>query len=219
MTTIPWVRPIAHPVRDRIADPPDDYAPRHAPPDQPRRAPVEWARLLRARPKAERVSGAHLKAAARLAALGADWTVLEAKELGLPTGLDFVTIGPGGIFAVAVHQHGGAKVMFAGETAQINGRRPPLVRDVRRDAHLISRGLTRMAGTPIPVVPVLVFHGRGKLEFFGVPKGCLVTSDRGLAKVLRARGQRISAKTVGKLVAVARYRPTWRQVTDLDVAW
>lgn len=215
---VPWVRPMATPVRERIADPPEDYSPRHAYVDKPRRTPLEWTRLFRTRTRPEPINTAHAKAAARLGTLGAGWTVLDARELGLETALDFVAIGPGGIFAVTVHQHGRSKVMFAGETAQIDGRRPPLVRQVRRDAHLISRGLTRMAGTPIPVVPVLAFHGTGKLEFFGVPKGCLITSHRGLASVLRARGQRISANTVAKLVAVATYRPTWRHVATVGAA-
>jgi hypothetical protein len=100
--------------------------------------------------------------------------------------------------------------MFAGETVQVRGRRPPLVRKVRTAAYLVSRGLSRMTGTSLPVIPVLVFQGSGPLVFYGVPRGCVVTSHRELAKVLRSRGDRIARTTVAKIVAVAKYPPTWQ---------
>jgi hypothetical protein len=47
------------------------------------------------------------------------------------------------------------------------------------------------------------------ISFYGVPKGCIVTSYESLGKVLNARGQRLAADTVDKLFAIAVHPSTW----------
>jgi hypothetical protein len=141
--------------------------------------------------------------------LGEEWRVLDLKEA---TGTDrssFLAVGPGGVFAVTVKNHGRSRISFAGDVVQIEGRRPKYVEETRQNAKLAAEALSRTAGVSIPVMPVLAFAGSGKISFYGMPKGCLVTSYQALGRVLNARGQRIASDTVEKVFALAVRPATW----------
>ena len=98
---------------------------------------------------------------------------------------------------------------------QIDGLRPRYVEEARREARAAAEALSRSAGVSIPVMPVLAFAGSGKISFYGVPKGCLVTAYHELPRVLNARGQRLAADTVDKVFTLATHPGTW---FDQDVA-
>jgi hypothetical protein len=142
-------------------------------------------------------------------ALGKDWRVLDLQGSGSGHQLSFLAVGPGGIYAVTIKDHGRSRVSFAGDVVQIDGRRPKYVLEARANAELASEALSRAAGISIPVMPVLAFAGSGLLQFYGLPKGCLVSSYEELGKVLNARGQRLAPRTVEKLYAVATHPSTW----------
>jgi hypothetical protein len=123
--------------------------------------------------------------------------------------MTFLAIGPGGVFAVTVKDHGRAKVSFAGDVVQIDGRRPKYVLEARENAALASTALSRIAGISVPVMPVLSFAGSGVITFYGMPKGIVVSAYQELGRVLNSRGQRLAAKTVKKLYALADHPATW----------
>ena len=58
-------------------------------------------------------------------------------------------------------------------------------------------------------MPILAFAGTGKISFYGVPKGCLVTAYHELPRVLNARGNRLAADTVDKVFSLAPHPATW----------
>jgi hypothetical protein len=188
----------------------------------PRPTPAEWARRRRAERDARRVEAAGNRAVDRLAHLGPAWHVVDWPRTDLPQtrwlDLDgaarqeragFLAIGPGGVFAVTVADHGRARVLLAGDIVQINGRRPPYVPEARRDAERASRALSAAVGHTVPVVPVLTFVGSGVLSVHGLPKGCLVAGHRELDRLLVSGGARISPTTARKLSEVAGHPATW----------
>jgi hypothetical protein len=123
--------------------------------------------------------------------------------------MNFLAVGPGGIFAVTVKDHGRSRVAFAGDVVQIAGRRPKYVQEARRNARTAATALSRIAGISVPVMPVLAFAGRGMIAVHGMPKGVIVSAYQELGGVLNARGQRLAPETVEKLYHLAADPATW----------
>ncbi len=201
-----------------ILHPSDDYllysgsdrtGPRHAIVDAARPSPLEWMRARRAEREQRKLDAAHQRAAQGIEALGRDWRAVDLQQIAGREAFTFLAMGPGGVFAITVKDHGRAKVHFAGDIVQIDGRRPKYVDEARQNAKLASAALSRIAGVTIPVMPVLAFAGNGVISVYGMPKGCIVTTYRELSRVLRARGQRLAPKTVEKLYTLASQPTTW----------
>ncbi len=206
-------------------------APRALPPAEPtithtpgfvepvRPGPVEWARRRRAERDARRLEAAGARALTRLDRLGPAWHIVDwprtdpAQSRWYDDAVDdragFLAIGPGGIFAVTVADHGRARVLIAGDVVQINGKRPPYVTDARRDAKRAAQAMSGAIGLSVPVSPVLAFVGSGVISVHGLPKDCLVATHRELDRLLIAGGARISPGTAAKLTAVASRPATW----------
>jgi hypothetical protein len=123
------------------------------------------------------------------------------------TGL--LAIGPAGVFAVSLVEHGRQRVLIAGDVIQIKGDRPPYVSRARRFARTARAALTAVVGTTVPVVPVLTFSGAGTISAHGLPTGCLVVKRRELDRLLTAAGNKITPETAQKLADVARHPATW----------
>lgn len=189
---------------------------------EPTRAnPLEWARRRRAEREARRVEAAGARALNQLGNLGPAWHVLElpppdtpeARLLELERGPDerrvFLAIGPSGLFAVTIADHGRSRVLVAGDVVQINGKRPTYVAQTRRDAKRASKAMSKAVGLTIPVAPVLTFVGTGEISVYGLPKECLVATHRELDRLLVAGGNRISPTTAEKLFRIAQAPSTW----------
>jgi hypothetical protein len=177
--------------------------------DATRSSPMDWMRARRAERESRRAEQQHNRLAQRMGTLGEDWRVLDLKEA---TGTDrdsVLAVGPGGVFAVTVKDHGRSRVQFAGDIVQIDGRRPKYVEEARENAKLAAEALSRTAGVSILVMPVLAFAGTGKISYYGMPKRCLVTSYQDISRVLHARGQRLAPDTVDKVFALAVHPATW----------
>lgn len=184
---------------------------------------MDWARRRRAERDARRVEAAGNRTLNRLDHLGPAWHVVDWPRTDLPAApwldLDgrsreeragFLAIGPSGLFAVTIADHGRARVLVAGDVVQINGKRPPYVAEACRDAKRASRALSAAIRLTVPVTPVLTFVGSGMISVYGLPKECLVSTHRELDRLLVAGGGRISAATAEKLSQVARDPATWQ---------
>jgi hypothetical protein len=195
---------------------------RAAPPAVPaaiRQSPADWARRRRAERDARRLEAAGARALTRLDRLGPAWHIVDWPRTDLNQGLyepeagddraGFLAIGPGGVYAVTVADHGRARVLIAGDVVQINGKRPAYVQDARRDAKRAARAMSAAVGLNVPVTPVLAFVGSGVISVHGLPKECLVATHKELDRLLIAGGARISPSTAGKLSAVASRPSTW----------
>lgn len=177
--------------------------------DALRTSPMDWVRMRLAERESRRADAAHNRIAQRMGTLGEQWRVLDLKEATGVERTSFLAVGPGGVFAVTVKEHGRSRVAFAGDVVQIDGRRPKYVQEARENAKVAAEMLSRSAGISIPVMPVLAFAGSGQISFYGMPKGCLVTSYRELGRVLNARGQRLATETIDKVFTVAAHPATW----------
>ncbi|GAA2713768.1 hypothetical protein ACFY2R_04835 [Micromonospora olivasterospora] len=184
--------------------------------------PLEWARRRRAERGARRLEAAGARALSRLDHLGPAWHIIEwprtdAVELLLDQTQDdragFLAIGPSGLYAVTIADHGRARVLVAGDVVQINGKRPAYVAEARRDAKRAAKALSDAVGLPIPVAPVLTFVGSGVISVYGLPKDCLMATHRELDRLLVAGGNRISPTTAEKLARVAQHPSTWMNGT------
>ncbi|MCN0152378.1 hypothetical protein [Salinispora arenicola] len=185
----------------------------------PRPSPLEWARRLRAERGARRLEAAGARALGRLDQLGPAWHVIEwprtdsidlLRDDAGDERAGFLVIGPSGLHAVTIVDHGRSRVLVAGEVVQINGKRPPYVAEARRDAKRASKALSEAVGLPIPVTPVLTFVGSGVISVYGLPEDCLMATHRELDRLLVAAGNRISPDTAAKLSLVAQHPGTWR---------
>nr|WP_307872776.1 hypothetical protein [Actinoplanes ovalisporus] len=183
-----------------------------------RQSPAEWARRRRADRDARRLEAAGARALTRLDRLGPNWHIVDwprTDALGYyePDPADdragFLAIGPGGVYAVTVADHGRARVLIAGDVVQINGKRPQYIAEARREARRASKALSAAVGLSVPVTPVLTFVGSGVISVHGLPKEVLVATDKELDRLLIAGGARISPATAGKLSAVAGHPATW----------
>jgi hypothetical protein len=210
------------PATPRALPPAVDSSRRAAPPaaiEAARTSPVEWARRRRAERDARRLEAAGARALTRLDRLGPAWRIVDwprtdaAQSWPEADSSDdragFLAIGPGGIFAVTVADHGRARVLIAGDVVQINGKRPAYVPEARRDAKRAGRAMSAAVGLTVPVTPVLTFVGSGDISVHGLPKDCLVATHRELDRLLIAGGARISPATANKLSAVAAHPSTW----------
>ena len=181
--------------------------------DAGRPSPIDWMRERRAERGARREEAGHNRLYRRMGSLigrlGEEWHVLDLRELTGAERRSFLAVGPGGVFAVTVKDHGRSRVSFAGDIVQIDGKRPKYVEETRAEAKAAAEALSRTAGVSIPIMPILAFAGTGKISFYGVPKGCLVTAYHELPRVLNARGNRLAADTVDKVFSLALHPATW----------
>jgi hypothetical protein len=186
--------------------------------DTTRPSPVDWARRRRAERDARRLEAAGARALTRLDRLGptwhiVDWPRTDAQGYYEPDLADdragFLAIGPGGVYAVTVADHGRARVLIAGDVVQINGKRPQYVAEARREARRAGKALSAAVGLSVPVTPVLTFVGSGVISVHGLPKEVLVATEKELDRLLIAGGARISPATASKLSAVANHPGTW----------
>jgi len=202
----------ALPTLDRPVPPPSPLDPTARP------SPAEWARRRRADRDARRLEAAGARALTRLDRLGPNWHIVDwprtdAQGTYEPDLADdragFLAIGPGGVYAVTVADHGRARVLIAGDVVQINGKRPAYVAEARREARRAAKALSAAVGLSVPVTPVLTFVGSGVISVHGLPKEVLVATDKELDRLLIAGGARISPATASKLSAVAHNPATW----------
>jgi len=150
-------------------------------------------------------------------ALGHEWRILDLQAAGANR-MSFLAVGPGGVFAVTVKDHGRARVSFAGDVVQVEGRRLKYVQEARRNAKLAANALSRIAKVSVPVTPVLAFAGSGVIAVYGMPKGVVVTSYGELGRVLNARGRRMAQTTVHKLFTLAADPATWMNAPYVPLA-
>ncbi|WP_328471770.1 hypothetical protein OHA21_08075 [Actinoplanes sp. NBC_00393] len=172
----------------------------------PRITPADWARRRRADRAARRK---HVGAATHMR-LGPAWQLIDWPLDGFAwagTEYDvrerFLAIGPGGVYAVLIVDHGRARVTLSGDIVQIDNKRPPYLPEARRTARQASQILTAAAGSAVRVNPVVAFDGAGVISVHGLPKDCLVSGLKDLDKLLLAGGSRISPDTAEKLAAAA----------------
>jgi len=167
-------------------------------------SPISWMRRRQAQRAAAHLEAVRHRGLSRLERLGPDWHFVDVPAADGRVA-ELIAIGPGGVHAVHVADHGRDRVLLSQDIVHIKGRHLPYVTEARTGAQRIGRVLSDAAGVPVPVVPVLVLVGSGVITVHGLPKKCLVTTDRELDRLLITGGTRVKPDTVDKLIVLARH--------------
>ncbi|WP_052720220.1 MULTISPECIES: hypothetical protein [Actinoplanes] len=142
--------------------------------------------------------------ASAVAPLGPAWHVVGWPDPRRPgEDVEFLVVGPVGLFLVTVVDHGTARASVAGDVVQIDQERPPYVPRVRKAARLAQLTLSEAVSRSVPVTAVLMFAGSGLLSVYNLPADCLLSTEQELHRLLRAGGTRIGPETARKLARVA----------------
>lgn len=145
----------------------------------------------------------------RLVGLG--WHVVSGVPLGRQGNVvDHLLIGPGGLYAISVHEHPGEEVRVEKRVLEVGGRRVGYLRDAGLQAARVRSLLTAAVGAPVHVRGAVVLDGVAEVRSTTVPDEALVLTRQDVPAVFRLLVPRLTASQVLTLVAAARSRATWK---------
>ena len=108
------------------------------------------------------------------------WQVLSSVMRRNGLDVDYLVIGPPGIFTINTKHHPGARVWVGDQIVDVDGEHHRYLPEARHEANSAARILNSSVGLPIRVTPVLAFVGADSID----------TNDS-LGDVLIARGEEI----------------------------
>lgn len=148
-----------------------------------------------------------------LGRLDHQWRVLHAVPVG--TGgadIDHLVVGPAGVFTINTKNHSGKKIWAAGDGFTVNGQRLAHIRNSLFEAERASRLLTRVAGFPVAVTPLIVIVDPASIGCTD-PKVAVLNSTE-LFRWMRRRPQMQTNEAVARIFAAAETRSTWSADVD-----
>lgn len=152
--------------------------------------------------------------AATLDGLPVAWSALHSIPLGdpdSPTGdLDHLVIGPGGVYVINAKHHPGQAIFVKGDMVLVARHAQPYIAAARRDAMTAAVRLSAAVGTPVTVVPVIVFVGADEVVIKFPPRDTMLTTRGQLLDALTRRRAALDAPTVTAISDVAQRPGTWR---------
>ncbi|MDO7881672.1 nuclease-related domain-containing protein [Antiquaquibacter soli] len=198
-------------VRDRIAAQSAMAAVVAAQSDAPARSP--WARMLGLSPLAPgsrdeyRAALGELLVGDMLENLGQRWDVLHDIPLGSST-LDHLLIGPAGVFAVRVANHGDRDVVVDGALL-VSGEPTDDVAEAARQADLAGEHLSVAAGEAVRVRALLVVVDPRRLVERTAPTSVRVVASADLDRMLHRSPRVLSGDEVARVSDLADLESTW----------
>jgi Nuclease-related domain len=165
-----------------------------------------------------RVALAELKVGDMLENLGQRWDVLHDIPLG-GTVLDHLSIGPAGIFAVVAANFRDEDVVIDGANLLVtNAPRDDIARTIDQ-ADAVAAHLTRAAGRPVGVQPLLVIVDPRKLVVKSPPSTAHVVPSSDLERFLTRAPEILGGDEVAALSDLADLESTWPapEGTDHDL--
>jgi len=139
------------------------------------------------------------------------WRFLHAIPVGTRgSDIDYLVIGPGGVFTANAKHHPGAKIWVGGSTFMVNGVKQPYVRNARHEAQRAAKLLAEACGFPVHVEGLVVAVNADDVTIKSQPEGVSVVPRMRLAKWLLRHGPIHSPETVDAIYEVARRSTTWR---------
>ena len=141
------------------------------------------------------------------------WHVLHAVPVGSRgSDIDHVLIGPGGVYTVNTKTHRGKKVWVGGDTIMISGQRVPYVRNSEFEAERAERLLSKGAGFPVVVRPVIVFITGTLIPDVTIkspPQRVVILDRTDIPGAFRKAPARLSEQQRDAVYAAARRSTTW----------
>jgi hypothetical protein len=143
-----------------------------------------------------------------LSALGPRWTLLHA-EPGT-SDIDYLVVGPGGVFTVTTKNHSGQRVRVHDEQLLVNDHRTNHLRDARFEAGRVSKLLSTEASESITVNPLIAIVDPGSLAFGRRrPRDVTVAASSHVGRILARQKRVLADETVDELVATAERGRQW----------
>jgi len=146
----------------------------------------------------------------QLATLGTPWKVVHSIPIGQSgTDIDYLAIGPTGIYCINAKHHPGKRVWVAKDVFMVNGHRQPYIHASRREASRVSKILTKQTGHHIQSVGVIVVVRANDLTVKEASGDVYVIGRRELVRWLRRRPDTLSDSEVQAIFESARQSTTW----------
>ena len=157
-----------------------------------------------------------IEVAGVLSRLGPGWTVLHAVPVGSgESDIDHVVIGPPGIFTINTKNHSGHKIFVGGGSLTVDGHRTEHMRNSVHEAQRASKLLSKVAGGPVTVMPLIVLVGVDRLSIGRKRPTVTVLHAEQLQRWLQKRPQVHSDEAVAYFALIAEERGTWHTVAHV----
>jgi hypothetical protein len=147
--------------------------------------------------------------------LGTEWDVLHVVPVsGAEPEIDHLVIGPAGVFTIRTRNFPGQEIWVAGNALLVGAEQVTDIIDARIEGEQASALLSRAAGKPIAVRPIVVLVKPKKLVVREWPVGVEVISSKVLAGWLRSRDRTQDGTEVALVSDVADRSTTWHTPAD-----
>lgn len=167
-----------------------------------------WETAWRQQARAEQLIGSRLN---QLAKQG--HAVLHSIELiEYATDVDHLVIGPTGVHCIETRQFPRQTLWLDGESATIDGTPTPLLREVRRQAGLVRRQLSKTVRWEVPVsAHLVVLDGRGQCRLImgDLTQDIEVSTTQTINETIMAHPGVIGSDAVWELIDAARNPDVW----------
>lgn len=140
--------------------------------------------------------------------LGQRWDVLHDLPLGDGV-LDHLVIGPAGVFAVQVANHGEVDVIVDGDSISVGSNSSDDLATVATSARLVESILTAVAGVSVPVRGLVVVVEPKRLTVKAEPSVAAVVSSRDLSRALDKAPVTLTGDDVARISDIADLVSTW----------
>lgn len=124
--------------------------------------------------------------------------------------IDHIVFSTHGIYTINTKTHLGATVTVnAKGHAYVNGTAVAHLTKARTEAAIVTRVLSRLAGAPIPVTPIIAVVGAKEVRANGTTTVIITTEDE-LVTTIRARQSSLTQPQIDWLYNAARDPAVWR---------
>ncbi|HET9173143.1 MAG TPA: nuclease-related domain-containing protein [Actinospica sp.] len=138
------------------------------------------------------------------------WTIVSSIRQRSGADIDYVVIGPPGVFAVTTKHHPSARVWVGEDMVHVDGAEyPDYLRTRRGDAESAARALTDAVGLDVVVIPVLAFVGTASIDADDSSGDVLITDGEGIEQALLDRHAVYSMQERETIHSVARRAEIW----------
>jgi hypothetical protein len=142
--------------------------------------------------------------------LGTEWDVLHVVPVSNDEPeIDHLVIGPGGVFTIRTRNFPGQEIWVAGSVLLVGAEQSADIVEAKIEGERAAHLLSRAAGKPIVVRPIVVLVKPKKLVVREWPIGVEVVSSKVLAGWLRSRERTQDGAEVALVSDVADRSTTW----------
>ncbi|MBX3091309.1 MAG: hypothetical protein KF801_02240 [Cryobacterium sp.] len=175
--------------------------------------------IPRALRPAFRLACGEVSVADALTQLGSGWMAFHAVPLGNGLGvLEYIVIGPPGVYSVAVRQHPGKAVWIDAGTLVVDGERMPHIRDAEFEAVRASQLLSEVIGSRVEVTPCLILVEPRSLTVARPPRRVAVLTPRELRAWLKDMPRKLPQDALEEFRAAAAAQVMWQDLCSPTIA-